>query len=109
MRLSGTPLLLQTGAQMTLGQMQIDRRVIEAGVSEEQLDGAQVGSRFQQMSRKGMSQCMRSDILLDASPAGSPFHGPVDRFGSKVFPCRSLLGLTWNEVFPWFLSATVLA
>ena len=40
---------------MTLGQMQIDRRVIEAGVSEEQLDSAQVGSGFQKMSREGMS------------------------------------------------------
>ncbi len=69
---------------MPLGQMQIDRSVIEAGVSEEQLDGAQVGSGFQQVSRKGMSQCMRSYILLDASPAGSPFHGVVDRLGGKV-------------------------
>lgn len=92
---------------MTLGQMQIDRRVIEAGVSEEQLDGAQVSSRLQQMSREGMPQRMRSDILLDTSPAGSSFNGMVDRFGGKVRAFRSSVGLARKEILAGFLPAPV--
>ncbi len=92
---------------MPLGQMQIDRRVIETGVSEEQLDRVQVGSGFQQVSRKGMSQCMRSDILLDARPTRSSFNGVIDRLGGKMRAFRSPVGLAWEEILAGFLPAPV--
>ena len=35
--------------QMSVGQMQVEQRVFQAGVSEQDLNGAQVGSGVQQM------------------------------------------------------------
>ncbi len=35
--------------QVSVGQMQVDQSVFQAGVSEQDLDGAQVGSGVQQM------------------------------------------------------------
>jgi 16S rRNA C1402 N4-methylase RsmH len=34
---------------MSLGQMQIDGRIADVGVTEEQLDAAEVGASFEQM------------------------------------------------------------
>ena len=36
--------------QVPLREMQVNRRVLDIGVSEQQLDRAQVGAGFQQMS-----------------------------------------------------------
>jgi len=46
--------------QVTLGQMQVDRGVLDIGVSQQQLDRAQVSSGFQQMSGIGVPAMPRS-------------------------------------------------
>ena len=53
---------------MTLGQLQVDERVLQTGMSQQQLDGAQVGPGINQMGGKGMPECMRSDLFLDTGP-----------------------------------------
>ena len=42
------------GAEMALGKVQVDRGLFQIVVTEEHLDGAQVGPRFEQMSGKTM-------------------------------------------------------
>ena len=37
-------------------------------MAQEQLNGAQVGARFEQVNRKGMAQRVRADGLGDAGP-----------------------------------------
>ncbi len=42
------------GAEMAVGKVQVDRGLFQIVVTEEHLDGAQVGPRFEQMSGKAM-------------------------------------------------------
>jgi hypothetical protein len=42
--------------QVFLGQMQVDQSVFQAGVAEQDLDGAEVGSGVQQMGGATMPQ-----------------------------------------------------
>jgi hypothetical protein len=42
------------GAEMAVGKVQVDRGLFQIVVTEEHLDGAQVGPRFEQMSGKTM-------------------------------------------------------
>jgi len=44
------------GVQVPPGQMQIDERVFQLAVTEEQLAGAQIRARFEQMGRETMAQ-----------------------------------------------------
>src|SRR5260370_23713571 len=48
------------GMQMTLGQVQIDGRVFQPLMAHQQLDGAQVGTGFEQMRGEAMPQRMRA-------------------------------------------------
>jgi hypothetical protein len=54
---------------MPAGQMQIDGRLFEVTVTEQQLDGAQVSARFQQMGRETMSKRVRVDMAMCKSGA----------------------------------------
>jgi len=42
--------------QVSVGQMQVDQSVFQAGVSEYDLDGTQVGSGFQPVGRTAMPE-----------------------------------------------------
>ena len=44
--------------------MQIDRRFFQVAMTEQHLDGAQVGAGFQQMSREAVSKRMGMDMLV---------------------------------------------
>ena len=46
------------GLQVPARKVQINRRVFESDMAQQELDRAQVGSRFQQMRGVGMSQVM---------------------------------------------------
>ena len=46
---------IRHGLQVPPREVQINCRIPELHVAEQQLDGAQIGSRFQQMGRVGMS------------------------------------------------------
>jgi hypothetical protein len=56
------------GMQMTLGQVQVKRRVLQALMAHQQLDGAQVGACFQQVRGKAMPKIMlRVELSLASS------------------------------------------
>ena len=52
--------------QMAPGQMEIDGCVVQLGVSEQHLDGAQIGAGLQHVSGKAMSKRVRGHTLDDA-------------------------------------------
>ena len=58
-------------AEPRLVDMRVDLRRAQAGVAEHFLNGAQVGPAPEQVGRKGMTQEMRPDALLDARRAWS--------------------------------------
>src|SRR5260370_30839124 len=61
---------VDSGVQMTLGQVQIDGRVFQSLMAHQQLDGAQVGAALQQMRSEAMPQRMRTKLLLNPGAGG---------------------------------------
>jgi hypothetical protein len=58
------------GAEMPLGEMQVDRRFFKVAMSEQHLDGAQVGAGLKQMSRETVAQSVGMDVpVLESCPA----------------------------------------
>ena len=49
---------------MLLREVQIDRGLFEIAMPEQDLDGAEVSSGFQQMRRETVAQGMRMDALV---------------------------------------------
>ena len=76
---------IRRGLQVAPGQVEIDRRVREVGVAEQQLDGAEVRARFQQMRRVAVAQGVRRDGLVDLGALGRESHGFPDRLGRDRF------------------------
>ena len=52
------------GAEMPPGEMQIDRRFLKVAMSQQHLNGSQVGTGFEQMSGKTVSQGMGMDVFV---------------------------------------------
>src|SRR5258708_22482601 len=52
------------GAEMPPGEMQIDRGFFKVAMPQQHLDGAQVGTSFEQMRGKAVAQRMRMDVLV---------------------------------------------
>jgi hypothetical protein len=50
---------------MAVGKVQVDSGLFQIVVTEEHLDGAQVGTRFEQMSGKAMPQRVRVYTLVE--------------------------------------------
>src|SRR5436190_9398878 len=59
------------GADLTRGDSQVPGRGGQAAVSEQQLNGADIGSRFQQMNSEGVTHRMGSNRLTDARESPS--------------------------------------
>jgi hypothetical protein len=49
---------------MLLREVEIDGGLFEVTMPEQNLDGAQVGSCFQQVRRKAMPQCVGMNVLI---------------------------------------------
>jgi len=63
-------------------EMKIDRGLFEIAMSQQHLDGAQVGSGFQQVRGKAMTQSVRMDVpVLKTSSFGGVPAGPPDNLG----------------------------
>jgi len=45
--------------------MGIDHRCLDAFMSQQLLDGSQIGAVLQQMGRVGVAECMRGDFFVD--------------------------------------------
>ena len=62
--------------QVLLGKMQIPGRGLQILMTEQKLDGAQVGSGFQQMRGPAVANQVGCDALADAGPLGGLDAGP---------------------------------
>ena len=77
---------------MLLREVQIDRGLFEIAMTEQDLDGAQIGSGFEQVRREAVPQGMRMDVpVLKASAnrgllAGCPEHLGGDRTARRMPP-----------------------
>ena len=61
---------------MPLGQMQIDGRYFEAAMTEQYLDGTQVGAGFEKVCGETMAQGVRMDLpVMKASSFSSNLAG----------------------------------
>ena len=49
---------------MTPGEVQIDRGFLQVAMSQQHLDGAQVGTGFEQMRGKAVAQSVGMDVLV---------------------------------------------
>ena len=54
---------------MLLGNMEVTSRSFQVAMPQQDLDGAQIGARLEQMSCKAVPQRMRRDLLGDSSAA----------------------------------------
>jgi hypothetical protein len=74
---------------MPLRQMQIDRRLLKVAVSEQHLDGAQVGAGFKKVGGKAVPQRMRMDVLVgEAGALGGRLTGNPEDLGGDGITCR---------------------
>ena len=53
-----------SGAEMSPGEMQIDRRLLQVAMPEQHLNGAQVGTGFEQMRGKAVAQRVGMNVLV---------------------------------------------
>jgi hypothetical protein len=90
---------------MALRQMQVDRSYFEVAMTEQYLDGAQVGADFKQMGRETMAQSVGMNApVIEAGPFSGDLAGrPEDLGGHRMAGCvpsvagkELLLGLA-----PW--------
>src|SRR5215472_14092359 len=69
------------GTQMSAGKVEVNRRLFQIAVTERQLDGAQVRSRFEQVCGKTMSQSVRVNPFFQAGALGGRRTGVPDGGG----------------------------
>src|ERR1700687_4854277 len=67
-----------SGAYLAGGDAEVAGRGCQAAVAEQQLNRADVGSRFQQMDGKRVAHRMRADRLANAREAPSLLAGEVE-------------------------------
>src|SRR6266851_4323303 len=63
---------------MLLGNMEVTGRGFQAAMPQQDLDGAQIGARLEQMGRKAVAQRMRRDLLGDSSATDGIVKNPED-------------------------------
>src|ERR1035437_4433702 len=67
------------------GHLGVQRRGVQALVSQQHLDHADVLLLFQQMRDKGMSQAVHGDSLVNFGDGGGIVHGTVELAGAQRF------------------------
>ena len=70
--------------QMPARQVQVDRGVLQVAMAEQQLNGAQIGAGFEQVSGEAVAQGVGVDVLAEAGALARP----ADRRARQ--PCRSM-------------------
>jgi hypothetical protein len=82
---------------VTARKVQIDHRMFELDVAEQELNGAQVGAGFQQMSGVGMSKQVGVYALVDAGPLGGELAGVPDHlWGDRLIRAPVVNG-AWKQ------------
>ena len=78
--------------------MQVDGGVSELGVSEKNLDGAQVGAGFQHVRCEAMPQRMGRYVLSDTGTLSGLVHGLPDNLLCNRHICPPALHRAWEKV-----------
>ena len=82
-------------------EMQVDRRFLQVAMSEQHLDGAQVGAGFEQMrgeavaQRVGMNMLVREPSAFGGVLAGRPDHLGGDRIAWRYATCCRETASRW--------------
>ena len=72
------------GAEMPPGEMQVDRGFLQVAMPQQHLDGAQVGTGFEQMSGKAVAQSVGMDVLVFKTGAfGGLLTGVPENLGGR--------------------------
>jgi hypothetical protein len=88
---------------MVFGKMQVDGGFFQIAMPEQQLNGTQVGTGFQEVGGKTVAQCVRMNIFsLETGPAGGMTTGVVDGLGSDGTVCR-MVASTWEQPLGGFV------
>jgi len=97
-------------AEVLLGQVQIDCRLLKVAMTEQHLDGAQVSAGFQKMGRKTMSQSMRMNVPVLESGAASrgPAHIPDRLVGDRLLH-STMAAAAREQVYVRSFGAPILA
>src|SRR6266851_8913734 len=77
------------GAEMPPGKMQVDRGFLQVAMPQQHLNGTQIGTGFEQMSGKAVTQRMGMDalVLKTGSFSGLLTGGPEHLGGDRI-TCR---------------------
>jgi hypothetical protein len=67
--------------KMALRKMQIDGGLFQIAMAQQDLNGAQIGAGFQQMSGEAVTQRVGMNLFLDAGSLGGSLAGVPDGFG----------------------------
>jgi hypothetical protein len=72
--------------EMPPGEMQVGRRFLKVAMTQQHLDGAQVGASFEQMTGKAVSKGMGMDVLVCETGAfgGRLTRRPEDLGGDRI-------------------------
>src|SRR5437660_4854982 len=75
-----------SGVEMSPGEMQIDRRLLQVAMPEQHLSGAQVGTGFEQMRGKAVAQRvgMNVPVFKPSALCGVPTGSPQDLGGDRI-------------------------
>src|SRR5258708_40245994 len=84
--------------QVSLRQMQVLSGSLQVAMTEQNLDGAQVGASFQQVGRPTVTQSVRGDAFTDASPARGLATGDPDGFVRDRLIESSAIGACGKQI-----------
>ena len=95
--------------QVASGQVQVNGGVSELGMTEKNLDGAQVGAGFQHMSRETVPQAVRRHMLGDSCTLGGLAYCLPDDLLCNGNICSPTLHRTWEQIGLGLHPAPILA
>src|SRR5260370_39358945 len=90
---------------MLLGNMEVTGRGFQAAMPQQDLDGAQIGTRLEQMGREGVPKRMGRDLLGDSSATDGIVKNRedvvvTDRLGEAFSGKEPLLGVVVSPGLP---------
>jgi hypothetical protein len=95
------------GLQMLVRKMQVDEGVLQSGMSEQKLNGTEIGTGFQQVSCATMPQRMRRKVFGDAGGSGGVLTGQPNHIGGDGYVGAPALYRTREQISLRFHPAPV--
>src|ERR1035438_3052900 len=83
---------------MAAGQMKVECGIADLGMSEQNLDGAQVGPGFKHVRREAVAKQMRRNTLVDSGALTSLVHGLPHDLRRNGLICPPVVHCTWEQV-----------